>query len=111
MQELRQPLPLLLTLLGPAFGYVLLVIASGWLGPTFGIALDAVLPWLFLFQAVRLYDLGLMGLGHATADERSKGWLRLRRASPMRPVAFFIGKLAIVMVQALLAWAQGCRCR
>lgn len=51
---------------------------------------DRLCAAVALFQAVRLYDLGLMGLGHAAADEGSKRWLRLQWASPMRPVTFML---------------------
>lgn len=45
-------------------------------------------------------NLGLIGLGIATARERSQGWMRLKQASPMPPLAHFGGKVTITLLGA-----------
>ena len=47
----------------------------------------------------------LFGFGVNTAVERGLGWLRLKRATPMPPMAYFVGKLttAIVFASVVLA--------
>jgi ABC-2 type transport system permease protein len=44
----------------------------------------------------------LFGFGVSTAVERGLGWLRLKRATPMPPLAYFTAKLAAALVFALL---------
>lgn len=42
----------------------------------------------------------LFGFGAGIAQERSNGWLLLKRASPMAPSAYFLGKLAMALAYA-----------
>jgi ABC-2 type transport system permease protein len=44
----------------------------------------------------------LFGFGVGTAVERGLGWLRLKRATPMPPLAYFTAKLAAALVFAAL---------
>lgn len=60
----------------------------------------------------------LFGFGAGVASERGQGWLRLKRVSPMPPLAYFAAKIGmafafssivIVMLTGLGALAQGVR--
>jgi len=60
----------------------------------------------------------LFGFGAGVASERGQGWLRLKRVSPMPPLAYFVAKIAmalafsslvIVILTGLGALTQGVR--
>jgi ABC-2 type transport system permease protein len=48
----------------------------------------------------------LWGIGAAVSSERGFGWLQLKRASPMPPVAYFIAKLASAFLFSTLVMSS-----
>jgi ABC-2 type transport system permease protein len=84
----------------------------------FGLLLDAGAPrglsmasyLIATYGAFGVIGAALFGFGVGVAVERGQGWLTLKRATPMPPLAFFVAKLfmctvfscAIVLVLSLL---------
>ncbi|MBS3934284.1 MAG: ABC transporter permease [Truepera sp.] len=97
LQQLRVPLQFFLIPLGVLLPYVALVLLSEWVLQTQSEPL-----LLVLFGTLGTFNLGLMGVGLATAQERAQGWMRLKRASPMPPLAHFVGKITVTLVTAAL---------
>ncbi len=97
LQQIRVPLQFFSIPLGVLVPYVTFVMVSGFF-PEF--ALGPVT--LVLFGTLATFNLGLMGVGLATAQERAQGWMRLKRASPMPPLAHFVGKIAVTLLTAAL---------
>jgi ABC-2 type transport system permease protein len=52
------------------------------------------------YGAFGVIGASLFGFGVGVAIERGQGWLMLKRASPMPPIAFFVAKLAMCTIFA-----------
>src|SRR5690606_6976623 len=52
------------------------------------------------YGAFGVIGAALFGFGVGVAIERGQGWMVLKRATPMPPLAFFTGKLFVAMVFA-----------
>src|SRR5262245_33370149 len=52
------------------------------------------------YGAFGVIGASLFGFGVGVAIERGQGWMMLKRASPMPPMAFFVAKLGMCMVFA-----------
>lgn len=50
---------------------------------------------LATYGAFGVISSGLFGFGVAVAMERGQGWMRLKRVSPMPPLAYFVAKVAM----------------
>jgi len=57
---------------------------------------------LATFGAFGVVGCALFGFGVSVAMERGQGWLLVKRASPMPPAAYFIAKLLMTMMFALV---------
>ncbi len=57
---------------------------------------------LATFGAFGVVGCALFGFGVSVAMERGQGWLLVKRASPMPPAAYFIAKVVMTMVFALI---------
>ena len=61
------------------------------------------------YGAFGVIGAGLFGFGVGVATERGQGWMRLKRVSPMPPLAYFVAKVAMsttfaaIIVMALFA--------
>lgn len=55
------------------------------------------------FGAAGVLSAALFGFGVGVATERAQGWMRLKRVSPMPPLAYFAAKLAMAFMFASLA--------
>lgn len=58
------------------------------------------LRYIALYGAFSTITSTLYGFGVGVATERGQGWMLLKRASPMPPEAYFIGKLAVSFLSA-----------
>ena len=64
---------------------------------------------LVTYGAFGVIGASLFGFGLSVAVERGQGWMRLKRVAPMPPMAYFVGKVlmslvfAVVIVLALFA--------
>ncbi len=95
---LRMPAFALPTLAFPAVFYAIfaLMLPGQWPGHTKAIYLLAT------YGTFGIIGPALFGLGVGVAIEREKGWLDLKRASPMPIGAYFFGKMAMSMMFALV---------
>ncbi len=55
------------------------------------------------FSAVGVLSAAMFGFGAGLASERGQGWMRLKRVSPMPPLAFFVAKVAMAIAFATIA--------
>lgn len=90
-KTLRAPAFAIPTLIFPVAFYLMfaVVLPFGSRMPTYLVAGYAVFGVL---------SPALFGFGAGIAHERSNGWLLLKRASPMLPSAYFMGKLCMALV-------------
>jgi ABC-2 type transport system permease protein len=73
-------------------------------GLTFGkeVGKGAAAFYLGSYTAWGVMGACLWGIGAAVASERGFGWLQLKRASPMPPLAYFVAKLATAFLFSTL---------
>lgn len=55
------------------------------------------------FSAVGVLSAAMFGFGIGVASERGQGWMRLKRVSPMPPMAYFLAKIAMAFIFATIA--------
>lgn len=96
-QQLRAPAQFLSIPFGVTWPYALVLLPGGALD-----AFDFGPIMLVLFGTLGTLNLGVFGLGMRALRERAQGWLRLKQASPMRPVAHFAAQLSVTLFAALL---------
>jgi ABC-2 type transport system permease protein len=95
LQQFRIPLQFFSVPLGVIWPYALVVfVAERVLSMTTGPLL------LVIFGVLGTLNLGMLGLGLAVARERAQGWMRLKRASPVPPLAHFAGKVTVTLLCA-----------
>jgi len=103
LRLLRTPIFCIPTLLFPAMFYLL-----------FGVMLDhgsasgASQAMVYMLAGYGVFGVmapGLFGFGVSVATDRDRGWLTWRRAMPIPPGAYLVGKLAMAMLFAMLVFA------
>lgn len=57
------------------------------------------------FSAVGVVSAAMFGFGVGVASERGQGWMRLKRVSPMPPLAYFVAKIAMALLFSTIAVA------
>lgn len=60
--------------------------------------LDIALPLLGTYGAFGVIGAALFSFGVGVAVERAQGWLLLKRATPMRPLVYVLGKVGASMI-------------
>lgn len=55
------------------------------------------------FSAAGVLSAAMFGFGVGVATERGQGWMRLKRVSPMPPLAYFAAKMIMALLFATLA--------
>ena len=94
LKAVRLPAFIVPVLLFPVMFYVLFgLVMGGTVGPT---AMPAYL--LGSYGAFGVIGAALFGMGVSVAAERGQGWLMLKRATPMPPLAYFTAKLFMSMI-------------
>lgn len=63
---------------------------------------DLALAYLAAYSAWGVMAVSLWGISATIASERGFGWLQLKRASPMPPLAYFVAKLAAAVLFSTL---------
>ena len=96
LRYLRYPGFVLPTLLFPAVFYLLFAVLLGHTQ-----AADAARFLLGSYVTFGVMAPGLFGFGIALALERDNGLLTLKRAMPMPPLAYLLGKMVMAMLTAL----------
>lgn len=99
LKNIRLPVFALSTLLFPVMFYLFfgLTFAQGDFGP-----IAASLYYAISYGAFGVIGASLFGFGVGIATERGQGWMRLKRASPMPPLAYFVAKIAMSMLFGLI---------
>jgi ABC-2 type transport system permease protein len=95
----RMPAYALPTLAAPLMFYLFFGIAFGSQG---GGGLARATYMLATYGAFGVIGASLFAFGVGVAVERGQGWLLLKRASPMPPLAYFVAKIAASALFALL---------
>ena len=97
LRYLRSPSFLLPTLLFPAVFFVMFGVVLGGHGPA-----EAPRYLLASYSTFGVMAPGLFGFGMSLALERDNGLLTLKRAMPMPPAAYLLGKMVMAMLMAAL---------
>ena len=98
LKNVRLPVFALSTLMFPVMFYLFfgLTFAQGDFG-----SIPASLYYAVAYGAFGVIGAALFGFGVGVATERGQGWMRLKRASPMPPLAYFVAKIAMSMLFGL----------
>jgi ABC-2 type transport system permease protein len=95
LKQLRMPAYAIPSIAFPVMFYALFGIAFG--GGRFGgVSMSTYL--IATYGAFGVIGAALFGFGVGVAVERGQGWMTLKRASPMPPLAYFTAKLAMAAV-------------
>jgi ABC-2 type transport system permease protein len=99
LKALRLPAFALPLLVFPAMFYLLFGVAMHY--PAFaGVSMAEYM--LATYGAFGMMNAALFGFGVLVAAERGQGWLLLKRATPMPPMALFVAKLAMTLLFGVL---------
>ncbi len=90
LKTLRQPAYVIPTLTFPLLFYVMFGVAFGGRQAIGPVSLATYL--LATYSTVGVMGASLFGFGAGVAMERGYGWLQVKRASPMPPLAYLVGK-------------------
>jgi len=99
LKTIRLPGYVIPTILFPLMFYILFGLA---LGPKAGGGVEAATYLIATYGAFGVIGASLVGFGVSVATERGQGWLLVKRASPMPPMAYFIAKIAMSMLFSLV---------
>ncbi len=97
LRYLRSPGFVLPTMLFPATFYLMFAVMLG-----MGNSVDAPRFLLGTYSTFGVMGPGLFGFGVSLALERGNGLLTLKRALPMPPAAYLLGKMVMAMLMALM---------
>jgi ABC-2 type transport system permease protein len=89
------------TIAFPVMFYVLFGLAFGG-GRTPGSTTTMATYLIATYGAFGVIGAALFGFGVGVAVERGQGWMTLKRATPMPPLAYFVAKLMMVAVFAAI---------
>jgi ABC-2 type transport system permease protein len=112
-KAIRVPAFVLPVVLFPAMFYALFGLMIGGAVPATGLGMSSYL--LASYGTFGVVGAALFGMGVGVAAERGQGWLTLKRATPMPPLAYFAAKVlmsmafgaAIAVLLAILGVALG----
>ena len=96
LKTLRQPAYVVPTLTFPLIFYVMFGIVFGGKQAVGSVSLSTYL--LATYSAFGVIGASLFGFAVGVAMERGYGWLQVKRASPMPPLAYLVAKMAMAMI-------------
>jgi ABC-2 type transport system permease protein len=96
LKTLRQPAFVIPTLAFPLLFYVMFGIAFGGRQAVGAVNLSTYL--LATYSTFGVMGASLFGFGAGVAMERGYGWLQVKRASPMPPLAYLVAKTAMSII-------------
>ena len=96
LKAVRVPAFIMPVVIFPAMFYVLFGLLIGGSIPGANLAMPAYL--LASYGTFGVVGAALFGLGVGVAAERGQGWLTLKQATPMPPLAYFGGKVVMSMI-------------
>ena len=99
LKSIRLPIFALSTLLFPVMFYLFFGLTFG--RGEFG-SISAAFYYAVAYGAFGVIGAALFGFGVGVAVERGQGWMRLKRASPMPPLAYFLAKIFMAMMFGLI---------
>lgn len=91
----RLPVYSIFTLAFPLMFYLIFGLTFG--GQSAGSVVVATYM-LATYGAFGVIGAALFGFGVGVATERGQGWMRLKRASPMPPAAYFVAKIVMALI-------------
>ncbi|MCL4813000.1 MAG: ABC transporter permease [Vicinamibacteraceae bacterium] len=100
LKAVRMPAYAVPTLAFPLVFYVIFGLVLGGGRPTGGTTMATYM--LATYGTFGVIGAALFGCGVSVAVERGQGWLILKRASPMPPLAYLVAKLAMAVLFAVL---------
>jgi len=95
LKLVRLPVFAIMTLLFPLAFYLMFGVALAGSRATGG--RNLALPLLGTYGAFGVIGVALFSFGVGVAVERAQGWLLLKRATPMRPLVYVLGKVGASM--------------
>lgn len=95
LKAVRLPVFLVPVLAFPAMFYVLFGLVLNSDASTGGLTMPAYM--LATYGTFGVVGAALFGMGIGVAMERGQGWLTLKRATPMPPIAYFLAKVIMSM--------------
>ncbi len=104
LKLIRMPGQVLPSILFPAMFYLLFGVAFGYGNRGVG-GVSMATYLLATYGSFGVIGVALMNFGVTVALERGQGWMMLKRASPMPPMALFLAKLVICTVFAAVVMA------
>jgi ABC-2 type transport system permease protein len=107
LKLVRMPVYVVPTLLFPLMFYAFFGLAMGRQAPAGSIPMTRYL--LATYGAFGVIGATLFGFGVSLAVERGLGWLQLKRASPMAPLAYFLAKGTVCLIFSAVIVRQGLR--
>jgi ABC-2 type transport system permease protein len=96
LKVLRMPAYALPTIAFPAMFYLLFGVSFGGGRVTSTMTMSTYL--LATYGAFGVIGAALFGFGVGVAIERGQGWLTLKRATPMPPLAYFVAKFCMALI-------------
>ena len=108
LKSLRLPVFALSSILFPVLFYVFfgLTFGQGNVGP-----INVATYYLVSYGTFGVIGAALFGFGAGVAAERGQGWMRLKQASPMPPLAYFVAKIFLAAMFStiifFLLWILG----
>lgn len=99
LKLLRMPAYAVPTLTFPLVFYLLFGVA---MAPRTGGRFDIARYLLATYGSFGVMGVALFGFGVGVAIERGQGWMLFKRATPMPPLAYFFGKLAMCLLFAVV---------
>jgi ABC-2 type transport system permease protein len=102
LKSWRVPAYSLSTLAFPLMFYLIFGVSFGRGEPPAGAAVNSATYLLATYGAFGIIGAALFGFGISVAIERGQGWMRLKRASPMPPGAYFVAKIAMALFFSIL---------
>jgi ABC-2 type transport system permease protein len=99
-KAVRIPAFIIPVIVFPAMFYVMFALLMGGVVPGAGLTMPAYL--LASYGTFGVVGAALFGMGVGVAAERGQGWLLLKRATPMPPLAYFGGKVVMSMAIGLV---------
>lgn len=103
LKALRVPAFLVPTLVFPAMFYVLFALVLNGGAVIGSTGMPAYM--LATYGTFGVVGAALFGMGIGVAAERGQGWLTLKRATPMPPIAYFLAKAVMSMIVGALIMA------
>jgi ABC-2 type transport system permease protein len=96
LKHLRMPSYAIPSIIFPVMFYLLFGVMFGGARPTAGTTVGTYM--MATYSTFGVIGAALFGFGVGIAVERGQGWMTLKRATPMPPMAYFVAKVAMAVL-------------